>query len=316
MKSVKATETKMKIANSMVDLIGNTPLVRLLKVTNGCVADVVGKCEFFNPGASVKDRAGSAMIAAGEADGTITKDTVIIEPTSGNTGIALAFVGAVKGYKVIVTMPDSMSLERQKLLRAYGAKVELTPGHLGMKGAIERAEELAKDIPNAYIPQQFKNPANPNIHRDTTAVELWDDTDGKIDYLVCGVGTGGSITGIAEALKRKNPSFKAIAVEPDDSAILSGDEPGPHMIQGIGAGFIPDNLNRDAVDEVIRVTNENALEMARRMPKEEGILVGISAGAAVHAAVSLGKRPENKGKLIVVLLPDFGERYLSTTLYR
>jgi len=306
----------MKIAENITELIGNTPLVKLNKVTEGCVATIVGKCEFFNPGSSVKDRIGFAMIDAAEKAGLLDSDTVIVEPTSGNTGIALAYVGAVKGYKVILTMPDSMSLERQKLLKAYGAQIELTPGHLGMRGAIEKAQELAASLPKTFIPQQFKNPANPQIHKETTAEEIWRDTDGKVDIVMAGVGTGGSISGIAEVLKQKNPSIKVIAIEPKDSPVISGGNPGPHMIQGIGAGFIPDNLNKSLLDEVIQVSNEDAFETARSIAKREGILAGISGGAAVYAATQVGKREENKNKLIVVIIPDNGERYLSTTLYK
>ena len=306
----------MNIAQDITQLIGNTPLVELNRVTEGCVGRVVGKLEFFNPAGSVKDRAGYAMIDAAEKAGALTPGATIIEPTSGNTGIALAFVSAVKGYDVILTMPESMSLERRALVKAYGAKVELTPAHLGMKGAIDRALELAKELPDAFIPQQFENVANPEAHRHTTAEELWRDTDGKLDVLVAGIGTGGTITGVGQALKAKNPEFKAIGVEPVDSPVISGGEPGPHMIQGIGAGFIPKNLDVAVLDEVIKVSNDQAIEMSRRLAKEEGLLVGISAGAAAYAAVELAKRPEYRDKLIACILCDFGERYLSTVLFQ
>jgi cysteine synthase len=306
----------MKIANSVLDLIGNTPLVKLNKVTSESVATIVGKLEYFNPCGSVKDRAGKAMLEEAEKSGKIDKDTVIIEPTSGNTGIALAFVGAVKGYKVVLTMPDSMTLERRSLLKALGAEIILTPGHLGMIGAIKKAEELLKDYPKAYIPQQFENSANPEIHKKTTANEIWNDTDGTVDIFVSGVGTGGTISGVGAVLKEKNPAIKIVAVEPKDSAVLSGGSSGPHMIQGIGAGFVPKNLNREVVDEVISVSNEDAVSMTRRLAKEEGLFAGISSGAAAHVAIELGKKAENKGKTIVFILCDFGERYLSTTLFR
>jgi cysteine synthase len=306
----------MKIANSVLDLIGNTPLVRLNKVTEGCLATVVAKCEYFNPCGSVKDRPGLAMITAAEDAGLIDKDTLIIEPTSGNTGIALAYVCAVKGYNLVLTMPESMSLERRALLKALGAEVELTPAHLGMRGAIERASVMAKAAKKAFIPQQFQNKANPNAHRDTTAEEIWRDTDGQIDILVAGVGTGGTISGVGDVLKARKPGAQVIAVEPKDSPVISGGEPGPHMIQGIGAGFIPDNLNKDILDEVLQVGNEEAMEMSRRLAKEEGLLVGISAGANVVAAIRVAQRPENAGKMIVTVLCDVGERYLSTTLFK
>ena len=306
----------MKIAKDVSELIGNTPLVRLNRVTEGCQATVVAKLEFFNPCGSVKDRIGFAMIDDAEKRGLIDKDTVIIEPTSGNTGIALAFMCASRGYRLILTMPESMSLERRKLLAAFGAKIELTPAARGMRGAIERAEELGRTVKKSFIPQQFKNPANPEIHRKTTAQEILRDTDGAIDFLVAGIGTGGTLTGIAETIKKQRSSFKAVAVEPKDSPVLSGGNPGPHMIQGIGAGFVPAVLNTKMIDEIIQVTNEEAFEMARRLAGEEGILCGISSGAAVHAARTVASRTENRGKLIVTILPDTGERYLSTSLYQ
>ena len=306
----------MKIADSITDLIGNTPMVRLNKVTDGGGAQIVAKLESFNPCASIKDRVGLALIEAGEKQGLINADTVIIEPTSGNTGIALAFVCATKGYRLVLTMPDSMSLERRNLLKAFGAELKLTPGHLGMSGAIEKAKELSMSIPNSFIPQQFENPANPAMHKRTTAQEIWRDTDGKVDILVAGVGTGGTVTGVTSALQELKPGFYTVAVEPKDSPVISGGQPGPHMIQGIGSGFIPKNLTVDLVDEIATVSNDEAFTMARRLAREEGILAGISCGAAVHAAVQIGKKPENKGKLIVVILPDTGERYLSMTLYK
>ncbi len=306
----------MKIANNVTDLIGNTPLVRLNRVTEGVKAEVVAKLEFYNPAHSVKDRIGAAMIDAGEKAGLITKDTTIVEPTSGNTGIALAMVAAARGYKIILTMPETMSKERRMLLRAYGAELVLTPGPDGMGGAIRKAEEiLASDPKKYFLPQQFKNLANPEIHRKTTAEEIWNDTDGKVDFLISGIGTGGTITGTGEVLQTRKPSFKAIAVEPDASPVLSGGAKGPHPIQGIGAGFVPDILNTKIYDEIIRVKNEDAFQTARRMAREEGLLVGISSGAATWAALQVAYRPENTGKLVVVIIPSFGERYLSTPLF-
>lgn len=305
----------MKIANDVTELIGNTPLVRLHRVTDGAGGEVLAKLEFFNPAHSVKDRIGVSMIDAAEKAGRIKRDTIILEPTSGNTGIALAMVCAARGYKCVLTMPETMSKERRMLLRAYGAELVLTPGPDGMGGAIRRAEEMAAADPRYFIPQQFTNPANPEIHRKTTAEEIWRDTDGKVDFLVSGVGTGGTITGVGEVIKARKPSFKAIAVEPDASPVLSGGTKGPHPIQGIGAGFVPEVLNTKIYDEVIRVKNDDAFEVARRMAREEGLLVGISSGAATWAAVQVARRPENKGKLIVVIIPSFGERYLSTPLF-
>ena len=310
----------MPLHDSILGTVGKTPLVKLQRVTAGLPATIALKCEFFNPLGSVKDRIGAAMIAAGEKEGKITPKTTIIEPTSGNTGIALAFVAAAKGYRLILTMPESMSLERRTLLALLGAKLELTPATEGMKGAIARAEALAKEIPDAWIPQQFKNPSNPAIHRQTTAEEIWNDTEGKVDMLVSAVGTGGTITGVAEVIKLRKKSFQAVAVEPQDSPVISQTrsgqpvKPGPHKIQGTGAGFVPDNLHLDIVDEVLTVSNDNAFAMARRICKEEGMLVGISTGANVHAALQLARRPENQGKLIVTIGCSTGERYLTTAL--
>jgi cysteine synthase A len=294
--------------------IGRTPLVRLNRVTAGLEAEVAVKCEFFNPLSSVKDRIGVAMVEAAERDGLIGKDSTIVEPTSGNTGIALAFVCAAKGYRLTLTMPDTMSVERRVLLRMLGADLILTPGAEGMPGAIRKAEQMLKEIKNSFMPQQFNNPANPEIHRRTTAVEIWEDTNGRVDAVVAGVGTGGTITGIGEAIKAKKPGFKVVAVEPVDSPVISGGKPGPHNIQGIGAGFIPKNLNTSIIDETLTVSNDDSFTMARRLAKEEGILCGISSGANVWAAIQYAKRPENKGKLIVTFAPSTGERYLSTAL--
>ncbi len=305
----------MKIANDVTELVGNTPLVRLRRVTEGCVATVVAKLEFYNPAHSVKDRIGVSMIDAAEQAGLIKPDTIVLEPTSGNTGIALAFVCAARGYRCALVMPDTMSKERHMLLRAYGAELILTPGSEGMAGAINKAEELAAADPRYFIPQQFKNPANPEIHRRTTAEEIWRDTDGQVDFLVAGIGTGGTITGVGEVIKPRKPSFQAIAVEPDASPVLSGGQKGPHPIQGIGAGFVPAVLNTQIYDEIIRVKNEDAFTIARQMAREEGLLVGISSGAATWAALQVARRPENAGKLVVVIIPSFGERYLSTALF-
>jgi len=306
-----------KIKKNLTDLIGNTPLLELanFNTQNKIEARIIGKLEYFNPLGSVKDRIGYAMVADAEESGRLKPGSVIIEPTSGNTGIALAFVAAAKGYRLILTMPDTMSMERRNMLKALGAELELTEGIKGMRGAIDKAEELQKAIPNSIILGQFSNPANPAIHRRTTALEIWDDTDGEVDIFIAGVGTGGTITGVGEILKEKNPSVQVIAVEPADSPVLSGGKPAPHKIQGIGAGFVPDVFNSKFVDEIIQVQNEKAFERVRELAKTEGLLVGISSGAAVHAAMEIAKRPENKGKTIVVVLPDTGERYLSTTLF-
>ncbi|MCE5259932.1 MAG: cysteine synthase A [Chloroflexi bacterium] len=304
-----------RIYASITDTIGHTPLVKLNRISQGLPAEIVVKIEARNPGGSVKDRIGLSMIEAAEREGKITPNTTIIEPTSGNTGIALALVAAAKGYKLILVMPDTFSLERRKLLRGYGAELVLTSGAERMPGAIRKANELAQQIPNSYVPQQFENPANPRVHRETTAQEIWDDTDGRADILVAGVGTGGTITGVAEVFKARKPGFQAIAVEPTTSPVLSGGQAGSHKIQGIGAGFIPAVLRRDLLDEIIQVTDEDALATARRLAKEEGILVGISSGAALAAALKVAARPENTGKLIVAVLPDTGERYLSTALF-
>jgi cysteine synthase A len=304
------------IFSDITKTVGKTPLVRLNRMQKGLNAEIIVKIESFNPLSSVKDRIGVAMIEAAEKMGLLKKDSVIIEPTSGNTGIALAFVCAAKRYKLILTMPETMSLERRNLLNILGAELVLTEGSKGMKGAIEKAEELAAIYKNSFIPQQFKNPANPEIHRQTTAEEIWQDTDGRVDYVIAGIGTGGTITGIGEVLKKRKPSVKMIAVEPEDSPVLSGGKPGPHKIQGIGAGFVPDVLNKAVIDEIIRVAHENAGEMARQIAKEEGILVGISSGAALWAALEVAKRKEAESKMIVVILPDSGERYLSTWLFQ
>lgn len=307
---------KMNIAKDITALIGNTPLVRLNKVTEGCYADVVAKLEFYNPMSSVKDRIGLSMIEAAEKAGKIRQGkTIILEPTSGNTGIALAFVCAVKGYPITLTMPETMSLERRALLKALGANLVLTPGPEGMKGAIAKAKALAEADPNYFIPQQFQNPANPEVHRQTTAEEIWNDTNGQVDILISGIGTGGTITGVSEVIKKRKPTFKAVAVEPKGSSVLSGGSPGPHKIQGIGAGFVPEVLNTKIIDEIIQVDNDEAMAHAKMLMRQEGIVVGISSGAALCAALKVARRAENKGKMIVVVLPDTGERYLSTDLF-
>ena len=315
-KTIEIPKLTRGIAGDSTELIGNTPLVRLNRITEGVRAEVVAKLESFNPIGSVKDRIGVAMIVDAEKRGLIKKDAVLVEPTSGNTGISLAFVCAARGYKLILTMPDTMSVERRQLLSIFGAELVLTPGVEGMPGAIRKAEQLVAENPGYFMPQQFKNPANPEIHRLTTAEEIWRDTNGKVDILVSGVGTGGTITGVAEVIKKRKSDFKVIAVEPTDSPVLSGGKPGGHKIQGIGAGFIPDVLRTDLVDEIVKVTNENAGIVARRLAKEEGILAGISSGAATWVALEVARRPENAGKLIVVVLPDTGERYLSTLLFQ
>lgn len=314
--SSSVVDSTMNVANDITELIGKTPLVRLNKLSKGCHAEILLKLEFFNPLGSVKDRIGLAMIEAAKKQGKINKDkTVILEPTSGNTGIALAFVAAVKGYKCTLTMPETMSLERRALLKAFGANLILTPGAEGMRGAINKAKELAESDSKYYIPQQFENPANPEIHRKTTAEEIWNDTNGKVDFLISGIGTGGTITGVSEVIKKRKPSFKTIAVEPKGSPVLSGGKPGPHKIQGIGAGFVPGILNTKIIDEIIQIDNEEAFEYAKRAIREEGLLCGISSGAAICAALQVARRPENKGKLIVAIIPSTGERYLSTDLF-
>jgi len=306
-----------RVYDNLTDTVGATPLVRLSRLAGdaGCTADIIGKCEFFNPLASVKDRIGLSMIEAAEADGKIGKDTVLVEPTSGNTGIALAFVAAAKGYRLILTMPESMSIERRKMLVLLGAEIVLTEAAKGMKGAIDRAGEIVDETDNAYMLQQFENPANPEVHRQTTAEEIWADSDGEVDVIISGIGTGGTLTGVGEVLKPRKPGLKMIAIEPEDSPVLSGGVPGPHKIQGIGAGFVPDVLNTDMIDEVIKIGNETAMAMGRKVALLEGLPVGISAGAALAAALEIGVRPEMEGKMIVVVLPDFAERYLSTALF-
>jgi len=315
-KTIEIPKLTRGIARDSTELIGNTPLVRLNRITEGAKAEVVAKLESFNPLGSLKDRIGVSMIAEAEERGLIDKNTVIVEPTSGNTGISLAFVCAARGYKLILTMPDTMSLERRQLLAIFGAELVLTPGAEGMSGAVRKAEQLVAGNPDYFMPQQFKNLANPEVHRLTTAEEIWRDTEGKVDILVAGVGTGGTITGVAEVIKKRKPEFRAIAVEPVDSPVLSGGKPGSHKIQGIGAGFVPDVLRTDLVDQIVKVSNEDAGIMVRRLAKEEGILAGISSGAATWAALEVAKKQKNKGKLIVVVLPDTGERYLSTWLFQ
>lgn len=305
-----------KIYNNITETIGKTPLVRLANIAKNIDAEIIGKLESFNPCGSIKDRIGYSMIKDAEEKGILKPGGTIIEPTSGNTGIGLAFIAAAKGYKLIITMPDTMSIERRQVLKLFGADIVLTPGEKGMKGAIEKAEELAKKTKGSFMPQQFKNPANPKIHRETTAEEIWNDTDGKVDIVVSGVGTGGTLTGVAQVIKKRKPGFKVVAVEPFDSPVLSGGGPGPHKIQGIGAGFVPDVLDKELIDEIIKVKNEDAFSAAKSLAKEEGILAGISSGAATVAALEIGKRPENKGKVIVVILPDTGERYISTDLFK
>ena len=305
----------MNIAQDMTALVGNTPLVRINKLSNGLDVEILAKLEFFNPCGSVKDRIGVGMIEAAEKAGTLTKNAVLVEPTSGNTGIALAFVCAVRGYRLILTMPDTMSMERRAMLRALGAELVLTPGDKGMRGALEKAEELVRENPHALMLHQFKNLANPEVHRRTTAEEIWNDTDGRVDALVAGVGTGGTITGVADLIKQRKPSFKAVAVEPENSPVLSGGTPGPHKIQGIGAGFVPDVLNTRLIDKIVKVSNDRAFETARRLAREEGIFCGISSGAAMWAALHIAREAEFQGKLIVVIIPDLGDRYLSTDLF-
>ncbi|TRX65975.1 cysteine synthase A [Carboxylicivirga sp. M1479] len=301
-----------KIAQNVTELIGRTPLVKVNRLAEGAEAEVVAKLEFFNPASSVKDRIANAMISDAEKNGQLDADTVIVEPTSGNTGVGLAFVAAVKGYRIILTMPESMSIERRKLLVKFGAELVLTPAEKGMKGAIERADQIASELPKAFVPQQFNNASNPAVHRATTAQEIWEDTDGKVDILVAGIGTGGTITGVGEVLKEKNPAIKVVAVEPEASPVLSGGQPGPHKIQGIGAGFVPNVLNTDVFDEVVKVSNEAAVDTANKAATQDGILCGYSSGAALYAAIEVAKRPENAGKRVVVVLPDTGERYLSS----